>query len=49
MYFNDFGFLLDISMKINLHDLFGFILLSTLQYFISLERLVTWSRAFCSL
>ena len=29
--------------------MFGFILLSSLQYFISLERLVTWSRAFCSL
>ena len=29
--------------------MFGFILLSSLQYFISLERLVTWGRAFCSL
>ena len=29
--------------------MFGLILLSSLQYFISLERLVTWSRAFCSL
>ena len=26
--------------------MFGFILLSSLQYFISLKRLVTWSRAF---
>ena len=26
--------------------MFGFILLSSLQYFISLERLVTWSRSF---
>ena len=34
--FNEFGFLHDISSKINLHDLFGFILLSSLQYFISL-------------
>ena len=34
-------------MKINLHVYF--ILLSSLQYFISLERLVTWSRAFCLL
>ena len=37
--FIDFSFLLDISMKINLHVYF--ILLSSLQYFISLERLVT--------
>ena len=29
--------------------MFGFILLSSVQYFISLERLVTKSRAFCSL
>ena len=29
--------------------MFGLILLSSLQYFISLERLVTWSPAFCSL
>ena len=29
--------------------MFGFILLSSLQYFISLDELVTWSRAFCSL
>ena len=28
--------------------MFDFILLSSLQYLISLERLVTWSRAFCS-
>ena len=47
MYFNDFGFLLNISMKVNLHV--GFILLSSLQYFISLERLFIWSRAFCIL
>ena len=44
--FNDFSFLLDISMKITLHVWFY---LSSLQYFISHERLVTWSRAFCSL
>ena len=44
--FNDFGFLL-ISMKINLHV--WFYSLSSLQYFISLEGLFTWSQAFCSL
>ena len=31
-----------------LNYMFDFILLSSLQYFVSLERLVTWSRAFCS-
>ena len=29
--------------------MFGFILLSSLQYFITLVRLVTWSQAFCSI
>ena len=29
--------------------MFDFILLSSLQYFLSLDELVTWSRAFCSL
>ena len=33
----------------NLIYMFAFILLSSLQYFISLERLVTWSRALCFL
>ena len=42
--FNDFGFLLDISMKNNLNVLFYFIVFLTI-----LEGLVTWSEAFCSL
>ena len=45
MYFNDFSFLLDISMKINLHVWFYFIVFLTILY-ITWE---IWSRAFCSL
>ena len=44
--FNDFSFYLIFLQK--LIYMSGFILLSSLQYFISLERLVTWSRVFLS-